>query len=105
MEACGVSCWGHTATPAVLGIWRLWANVLKFRDWHAKPMVRKTATDVPARIFFKRILFLLSRQLPHRCETGSCVLPAPKEDHLLCTSLVSTSSVIAMCSAKMELRS
>src|SRR5258707_13830441 len=61
----------HKTTPAVLDIWRLWANVLKDRDSHAKPIVRKIATDAPARIFFKRILFLLSRQLPHRYETGS----------------------------------
>src|SRR4029077_199911 len=70
---CVVSYCGPTATPAVLTIWRLWANVLEYRDSHAKPIVRTIATDVPARIFFKRILFLLSRQLPHRYETGSCV--------------------------------
>src|ERR1700688_3895767 len=70
---CVVSYCGPPATPAVLAIGRLWANVLKCCDSHVKPIVRKIATDVPARIFFKRILFLLSHQLPHRRETGCCV--------------------------------
>jgi hypothetical protein len=49
----------------------------------------------------KHIPFLLSRQLPRRRET----VPSSKKDHLLCTSVVSTSSVMEMCSAKMELGS
>jgi hypothetical protein len=48
-----------------------------------------------------RIPFLLSRKLPRRYET----VPSSKKDHLLCTSVESSSSVMEMCSAKMELGS
>jgi hypothetical protein len=47
--------------------------VLKYWDSLANPIVRSIATDVPARILFKRILFLLNRRLPHPYEPCSCV--------------------------------
>src|SRR5258708_38690176 len=56
---------GPPATPAVLTGCALWANVLKYWDSLAKPIVRAIATDVLMRTLFKRILSLLNCRLLH----------------------------------------